>query len=275
LVAQALRPAPAAGDRVDDPNQDLVTEIELVGLAQTPERRRMRLMLRFGPALLVVLAIVVLLRSGLVGRLSIDSVKANRGELIAFVHAHPAESLLVYLAVYVATVALSLPTALILTLTGGFLFGPWIGGTTAAAGCTLGATIVFLIARLTAGDAVEARTGPRVRALAEEIKKDAFFYLLTLRLIPVMPFWLTNVAAGLIAIRVSTFFTATLIGIWPVAVIYAGVGSGLGSLFDTGQPFSLHSLITPKVLLPLIGLAVLSVLPILYQRRRNRREQGA
>jgi uncharacterized membrane protein YdjX (TVP38/TMEM64 family) len=260
---------------VDDQNQDLVTEIELVGLAQTPERRRMRLALRFGPALLVVVAIVVLLRSGLLGRISIDSLKAHHGELIAFVHAHPGESLLIYLAVYVTSIALSLPTALILTLTGGFLFGPWLGGGTAAVGCTLGATIVFLITRLTAGDAVEGRTGPRVRALAEEIKKDAFFYLLTLRLIPVMPFWLTNVAAGLIAIRVSTFFTATLIGILPVAVIYAGVGSGLGSLFDSGQPFSLHSLITPRVLLPLIGLAVLSVLPILYQRRRSRREQDA
>jgi uncharacterized membrane protein YdjX (TVP38/TMEM64 family) len=260
---------------VDDQNQDLVNEIELTGLAHTPDRHRLRLALRFGPAALVLAAIAVLAGTGVLGRLSIDSVKAHRGALLAFVHAHPGESLLVYLAIYVTAVALSLPAALLLTLTGGFLFGPWLGGSTAAVGCTLGATVVFLIARLTAGDAMEARTGPRVRALADEIKKDAFFYLLTLRLIPVMPFWLTNVAAGLIAIRASTFFTATLIGIWPVAVIYAGVGSGLGSLFDSGQPLSVHSLITPKVLLPLAGLAVLSVLPILYQRRRSRREQGA
>ena len=260
---------------MDDQNRDLVNEIQLTGLAHTPDRHRLRLALRFGPAALVLLAIVALLRTGVVGRLSIDSLKANRGALMAFVHAHPTESLLGYLAVYVATVALSLPTALILTLTGGFLFGAWLGGAAAAVGCTLGATIVFLISRLTTGDAVEAKTGPRVRALAEEIKKDAFFYLLTLRLIPVMPFWLSNVAAGLIAIRVSTFFTATLIGILPVALIYAGVGSGLGSLFDSGEPISLHALITPRVLLPLAGLALLSVLPILYQRRRSRREQGA
>jgi uncharacterized membrane protein YdjX (TVP38/TMEM64 family) len=260
---------------VDDQNRDLVTEIELTGLAPTPDRRRLRLILRFGPALLVLLAIVILVRTGVLGDLSIDNLRTHRGELIAFVRAHPAESVLAYLAVYVVTVALSLPTALILTLTGGFLFGPWLGGSAAAVGCTVGATIVFLITRLTAGDAVEARTGARVRVLAEEIRKDAFFYLLTLRLIPVMPFWLTNVAAGLIAIRVSTFFTATLIGIWPVGLIYAGVGSGLGSLFDSGQPLSVHSLITPKVLLPLAGLAVLSVLPILYQRRRGRRGQGA
>jgi uncharacterized membrane protein YdjX (TVP38/TMEM64 family) len=260
---------------VDDQNQDLVTEIQLTGLAQTPERNRLRLVLRFGPALLVLLAIVILLRSGLLGRLSIDSLKASRGTLLAFVHAHPAGSLLLYLAVYVTTVALSLPIALILTLTGGFLFGAWLGGSAAAVGCTLGAVIVFLITRLTAGDAVETRTGPRVRALAEDIKKDAFFYLLTLRLIPVMPFWLTNVAAGLIAIRTTTFAGATLIGIFPPAVIYAGVGSGLGSLFDSGQPLSLHVLITARVLLPLAGLAVLSVLPIFYQRWRGRRGPAA
>lgn len=260
---------------MDDQNRDLVTEIQLTGLAKTPDRHRLRTILRFGPALLVVLAIVVLLRVGVVGRLSIDGLKASRGELLTFVHAHPGESLLVYVAVYVATVALSLPTALILTLAGGFLFGPWLGGTAAAVSCTLGAVIIFLISRLAVGDAVEAKAGPRVRALAEEIKKDAFFYILTLRLIPVMPFWLTNVAAALIAIRTTTFAVATLIGIWPVSVIYAGVGSGFGSLFDSGQPLSLHALVTPKVLAPAAGLAVLSVLPILYQRWRGRRGQNA
>jgi uncharacterized membrane protein YdjX (TVP38/TMEM64 family) len=175
----------------------------------------------------------------------------------------------------VTTVALSLPTALILTLTGGFLFGTWLGGSVAAVSCTTGATIIFLVSRLTVGDAVEGRIGPRVRALAEEIKKDAFFYLLTLRLIPVMPFWLTNVAAALISIRTSTFATATLIGIFPVAVIYAGVGAGLGSLFDSGRPLSTHTLITPQVILPLAGLAVLSVLPVVYQRWRGRRGRDA
>ena len=218
---------PSPGHRVDD-SKDLAAEIELTALAQTPGRRALRLALRFGPALLIVIAVILIVRSGLLGRLSLEGLKSSRGTLLAFVHAHPLESLGLYAAVYVATVALSLPTALILTLTGGFLFGVWLGGATAAVGCTLGAVVVFLVSRLTAGDAVETRTGPRVRALAEEIKKDAFLYLLTLRLIPVMPFWLTNVAAGLIAIRVSTFAAATLIGILPVAMIYAGQGQDQG-----------------------------------------------
>jgi len=258
---------------VDD-HDDLITEIELTALAETPGRRALRLSLRFGPALVVLAAIAVILRSGWLGRLSLESLRDSRQGLHAFVHAHPLQSVGLYVAVYVTSVALSLPTALILTLTGGFLFGPWIGGGAAAVSCTLGASIVFLISRLTVGDAVEAKTGTRVRALAEEIKKDAFFYILTLRLIPVTPFWLTNVAAGLIAIPVLTFAPATLIGILPVSLIYGGIGSGLEALFASGKPLSLHALITPRILVPLIGLAILAVLPILYQRRRAKRGQG-
>lgn len=258
-----------------DDSKDLAAEIKLTALAQTPGRRALRFALRFGPALLIVIAVILIVRSGLLGRLSLEGLKSSRGMLLAFVHAHPLESLGLYAAVYVTTVALSLPTALILTLTGGFLFGPWIGGVTAAVSCTLGAVAVFLVSRLAVGDAVETKAGPRVHAVAEQIKKDAFFYILTLRLIPVTPFWLTNVAAGLIAIPVSTFAAATLIGILPVGLIYAGIGSGLDALFASGRALSLHALITPRILLPLIGLGVLSVLPVLYQRRRARRGEAA
>ena len=260
---------------MDERQQEaLATEIELSALAQTPGRAA-RLVLRFGPAVVLLLVLLVLARSGLLGRLSLDSLRTSRTALLGFVHAHPAESLAAYLAIYCGCVALSLPAALLLTLTGGFLFGPWIGGLAAAVGCTVGATGVFLISRLTVGDAVHASAGPRVRALAEEIRKDAFFYLLTLRLIPVTPFWLANVAAGLIAIPVRTFVAATFIGILPPDIIYAGVGSGLGTLFESGRAFALHALITPRIMLPLAGLAALSVLPILYQRRRGRRSEAA
>jgi uncharacterized membrane protein YdjX (TVP38/TMEM64 family) len=252
---------------VDDP-KDLVTEIELTALEETPGRRAVRLGLRFGPALLVVIAVILVVRSGWLGRLSLEGLKESRGALLSFVRGHPLQSLGLYIAVYVASVGLSLPTALILTLTGGFLFGPWLGGVAAAVSCTLGSVVVFLISRLTVGDAVHARTAGRVRALAEQIRKDAFFYVLTLRLIPMTPFWLTNVAAGLIAIPVATFAAATLIGILPVSLIYAGIGSGLDALFASDKPLSLHALITPRILLPLIGLAALAVLPILYHRRR-------
>ena len=257
---------------MDERQQEaLATEIELTALAQTPGRRAVRLALRFGPAALAILIVVLVVRSGLLGKLSLDTLASSRATLLAFVHAHPLESLLAYVAIYCGCVALSLPAALLLTLAGGFLFGPWLGGVAAAFSCTVGAVVVFLISRLTVGDAVESRTGPRVRALAEDIRKDAFFYLLTLRLIPITPFWLANVAAGLIAIPLRTFVAATFIGILPTALVYAGVGSGLEALFESGRSPTLHALITPRIALPLAGLAALSILPIFYQRRRVRR----
>ncbi|MEI9890419.1 MAG: VTT domain-containing protein, partial [Caulobacteraceae bacterium] len=149
------------------------------------------------------------------------------------------------------------------------------GSVAATIGVTLGGCIAFLVARLAVGDSLEKGVGPRIRALEEGFKKDAFFYLMTLRLLPVMPFWVVNVAAGLLSIRLSTFFLATLVGIFPVGVVYAGLGSGLGRMFDRGLRPDLHSLITPELILPLAGLAVLSVLPILYHQWRGRRAAAA
>ena len=256
---------------MDDQQQAIVSEVELTAPAETPGRRAVRLALRFGPVALVILVVAALAGSGALSHLSLDQLRASRGTLLHYVHAHPLLSLGAYFAVYVLSVALSLPAALVLTLTGGFLFGPWLGGAVASCASTLGATIVFAISRLTVGDALERRASPRVRAIEEGIKHDAFFYILTLRLIPVTPFWLVNVAAGLIAIRPMTFVIATLTGIIPVTVVYAGVGSGLGRAFDRGRAINLHTLVTPEIALPLAGLAVLSILPLIFQHTRNRR----
>ena len=256
---------------MDDQQDAIAEELELTAPAQTPRRRALRLALRFGPLALIVLAVAVLAKSGLLSHLSLDQLRASRGALEGYVRAHPALSLAAYLGTYVVTVALSLPTALVLTLTGGFLFGPWIGGAAAALGATSGATIVFLISRLTVGDALERRASPRIRAFEEGVKRDAFFYLLTLRLVPVTPFWLANVAAGLIAIRPAVFVGATLLGIAPVSFVYAGVGSGLNRMFDRGQRVDLHALTTPEIALPLGGLAMLSILPLAFRKMRARR----
>ncbi len=243
--------------------------------SESPARHPVRLILRFAPAGVVIVVLIALVGSGALKHLSLGELRASRHALAAYVHGHPVLSVLVYLGVYIAAVTLSLPAALVLTVSGGFLFGPWLGGVAAALGCSAGATAIFLISRLTVGDALERDVGPRVRALEEGIKKDAFFYLLTLRLIPITPFWLVNLAAGLLSIRLTTFVSATLIGIFPASMIYAGIGSGLGAMFDRGVQPHLHSLITPELAWPLAGLGLLSVLPILYHQRRARRAAKA
>jgi uncharacterized membrane protein YdjX (TVP38/TMEM64 family) len=237
--------------------------------------RVLRLTGRFAPLAVVVLAAITVVGSGALEHLSLAELRASRHVLTAYVQVHPKLSLLAYVGAYLVLVALSMPAPLIMTLTGGFLFGPWIGGLAALTGATSGAVTIFLISRLTVGDALERGVSTRIKALEEGIKKDAFFYLLTLRLMPVTPFWLVNLAAGLLSIRLRTFVLATAIGILPVTLIYAAIGSDLGRIFDRGVSPHLHDLITPELALPLVGLGLLSVLPIIYHQWRARRAAAA
>lgn len=224
---------------------------------------------RFGPAVLVLLLIAAFFVLRLDRYVSLDELRARREALDAAVAAHPALSLGVYLAAYIVLVGVSLPVALVLTLTGGFLFGPLVGGLAAAAGCTLGACVIFLICRTAMGDVLRRQAGSRAAKLEQGLRKDAFFYLLTLRLIPLVPFWLANLAAGLVAIPLRTFLAATFIGILPVSVVYATLGSDLHAVFQRGEPINPHTFIQPQVLLPLLAIAALSLAPLVVRRMRG------
>ena len=224
---------------------------------------------RFGPIVLVLALIGLALVSGVTEHLTLAELKLRRDELQALVHQHPLLSLGAYVLVYVAVVSLSLPGALIMTLSGGFLFGPWLGGLAAATGASLGAAVIFLICRTAVGDALRGKAGSTIARIEEGVRRDAFSYLLTLRLIPVMPFWLVNLAAGFVAIPLRTFLIATVLGILPGSLVYAGLGSGLGHVFASGEEPNLRVIFEPQVLLPLIGLSLLSLLPIVLRRFRK------
>ncbi len=229
----------------------------------------MALLKRFGPIVLVLVLIGLALVTGVTEHLTLSELKLRRDELQTLVQDYPLLSLGVYILVYVAVVSLSLPGALIMTLSGGFLFGPWIGGLAAATGASLGAAVIFLICRTAVGDALRGKAGSTISRIEEGVRRDAFSYLLTLRLIPVMPFWLVNLAAGFVAIPLRTFLIATVLGILPGSLVYAGLGSGLGHVFASGQEPNLRVIFEPQVLLPLIGLSLLSLLPIVLRRFRK------
>jgi uncharacterized membrane protein YdjX (TVP38/TMEM64 family) len=224
---------------------------------------------RFGPIILVLALIGLALASGITEHLTLAELKLRRDELQALVSQHPALSLAAYILIYIAVVSLSLPGALIMTLSGGFLFGPWFGGLAAATGASLGAAVIFLICRTAIGDALRGKAGSTIARIEEGVRRDAFSYLLALRLIPVMPFWLVNLAAGFVAIPLRTFLVATVLGILPGSLVYAGLGSGLGHVFASGQEPNLRVIFEPQVLLPLIGLSLLSLLPIVLRRFRK------
>ena len=224
---------------------------------------------RFGPLILVALAVAVVLASGLADHLSLVELKARRDQLQGFVALHPALSFGLYILIYIAVVSLSLPGALVMTLSGGFLFGPWLGAAAASSGASLGAAVIFLVCRSAVGDNLRGKAGSTIAKIEEGVRRDAFSYILTLRLIPVMPFWLVNLAAGFVNIPLRTFLAATVLGILPGSLVYSGLGAGLGEVFASGQEPNLGVIFEPHVLLPLVGLGLLSLLPVVLRRFRK------
>jgi uncharacterized membrane protein YdjX (TVP38/TMEM64 family) len=224
---------------------------------------------RFGPLILVALAVAVVLASGLADHLSLVELKARRDQLQGFVALHPALSFGLYILIYIAVVCLSLPGALVMTLSGGFLFGPWLGAAAASSGASLGAAVIFLVCRTAVGDSLRGKAGSTISRIEEGVRRDAFSYILTLRLIPVMPFWLVNLAAGFVNIPLRTFLAATVLGILPGSLVYSGLGAGLGEVFASGQEPNLRVIFEPHVLLPLVGLGLLSLLPVVLRRFRK------
>jgi uncharacterized membrane protein YdjX (TVP38/TMEM64 family) len=171
-----------------------------------------------------------------------------------------------YIAAYAAVVALSVPGGAILTIAGGFLFGLWLGALCAVVGATSGAGCIFLAARAGLGGLAQ-RAGPFFGKLEAGFRADAFNYLLFLRLVPVFPFWLVNLVPALAGVRLGTFLFATFIGIIPGTFVYASLGSGLGRIVE--QP-DLAIIFHPSVLGPIVGLAVLALIPVWYKRRQRK-----
>ena len=247
-----------------------MTEPVSSGGAWAPERVG-ALALRFGPAALFVGLAIAAYASGVVQNINLDELSLRRLTLEEFVAVKPVISALGYVALFTAAVAISLPLALILCLTGGFLFGALEAGALASIASTFGGTLMFLVSRTAIGDLLVRLAGPRIAKLREEAANDAFALILTIRLIPMMPFWLINVGAAVIGVPLRTFFLATAVGVAPSCFIYASLGSGLGSLFDQGVKPSGALLLEPRVIVPLAALCLLGVLPLGWRMLRARR----
>lgn len=172
---------------------------------------------------------------------------------------------LVYIAAYSALVALSVPGSAVLTMTGGILFGTWLGGLYAVIGATLGATVVFLAARAGLGGLAQ-RAGPFFGKLEAGFRANAFNYLLVLRLVPLFPFWLVNLIPALARVSLPTYLVATFLGIVPATFVYAGLGSGLGDMVAAPD---LARVFRPNVLVPIVALAVLALVPVWCRRHRR------
>ena len=225
---------------------------------------------RFLPVLILVALIGVAYATGLHRYLTLDALKEHRAVLAAFVAKNLALAALTYVAVYAGAVALSLPAGALLTLAGGLLFGVPLGVTLTVIGATIGATALFLIARTAFGDVLREKAGPFLAQMSEGFAKDSFNYLLFLRLVPAFPFWAVNLAPALLGMKLKPYIIATAIGILPGTAIFTAFGAGLGDVFDKGGEVSLKSVLSPTLIAALIGMGLLSLLPILIRRYKDR-----
>ena len=197
--------------------------------------------------------------------LTLETIKANRDRLLDYTQAHYLTAVVLFITLYCLQTTFSLPGAALFTLAGGFLFGSLAGMLYANLGATSGATLAFLVSRYLLHDWVEAKFGQRLGAVQEGFSKNAFAYLITLRLIPIFPFFLINLLSGLTRITVGTFVVATAIGIVPGSFVYAYAGRQLGRIN------SLHEIASPQVLLAFTLLGLLALAPSFYRRLAAKR----
>jgi uncharacterized membrane protein YdjX (TVP38/TMEM64 family) len=196
--------------------------------------------------------------------LDLQTVKANRDALLAFTRDHFVAALAIAFVVYVGIVALSVPGSLVLSLTVGFLFGRWVGTALVLAAATLGATLVFLAARYLFAEAARRRMGPLGERINAGFTANAFSYLLFLRLVPLFPFFLVNLAPAFTSIPVRTYALATFLGIMPATFVFVNLGQTLGRIEST------RDLLSVETLGAFVLLGLLALVPVLLRKRRPR-----
>ncbi len=206
--------------------------------------------------------------------LTFDALAENREALIGFRDANYLLTVLAFIAAYIVVVAFSLPGATIMTLTGGFLFATFPGVLFNVTGATLGAIGIFLAARWGFGESLgrklEGSEGI-VKKIKDGIDENQWSMLFLIRLVPAVPFFLANLIPSVVGVPLSRFAISTFLGIIPGGLVYTSVGAGLGEVFARGETPNLGIIFEPHILLPILGLCVLAVLPIIIKAVRGKK----
>jgi uncharacterized membrane protein YdjX (TVP38/TMEM64 family) len=218
--------------------------------------------------LIIIAALFALFFALDLGRFfTLASLKANRDALAGFYAAHQIACVAAFIAIYIAQTALSLPGAAILTLSAGAIFGVLLGTVYAVTGATIGALFAFLVARYLFHDLIQQRFGGRLEQLNRELDKSGLHYLLFLRLVPVFPFFLINLGAGLTRLPLRTFFIGTFIGIIPGGFVYCNAGASLASINRIGE------IASPRVLGSFALLGLFALVPVFYRKIKGFRDK--
>lgn len=222
------------------------------------------------PFALLLVGLVVFFALGLNRQLSLQTLSRNQAEITAWVAEHRMLAIFTYLALHITVVAFSLPAAVGMATASGFLFGVTLGAALSVIGTTVGSIALFFAARSAFQDLFRARAGVALVRLEEGFRRDGFSYLIFLRVVPIFPSWLTTIVAALLGMKPGPFILGTMIGILPGGFVFAGIGADFSLLFRNGQTPDLSAIFQWRTFLPLLGLGVLALLPVLVRRWRRR-----
>ncbi|WP_367715867.1 TVP38/TMEM64 family protein [Nitratireductor sp. GISD-1A_MAKvit] len=240
---------------------------------ENPKSEQRSRVKRFLPLILLFAGLACGYFLGLHRYLSLDFLSESRGFLRDFVAENPFLAPFGFAVLYALAVAFSFPAASILTLFAGFLFGWLLGGALVAVAATIGASAVFLAARGALSGVLTQKIGGRVSRMAKGFEDDAFSYLLVLRLAPIFPFWVVNIAPALFNVPLKTYASATFLGILPGTFAYAYLGHGLDSVLvaagNAGREVTLGDLVTPQLTLAFAALALVAAIPVVVKKLRR------
>lgn len=256
------------------------------GPLQNSNRVSRRLLLRLVPLAILLAAMATYYVSGLYREVSLEAIIRHRAAIDEFVSDRRMAALTIFVAAYVGLVALSVPGSIVANLVSGVLFGALVGGMVTIFSATLGASLVFVIARNAFGNHSARRAVPYVANFAEGFRENSFSYILFLRLALAFPFGLVNLVAAFCDVRLGVFMAATAIGILPGSFCIAFVGAGLDSVLSAqhaiykscvsmGQTdcvikFDVNSVLTSKMLMALAALSVFALVPLIARRLKAR-----
>ncbi|WP_424982248.1 TVP38/TMEM64 family protein [Maritalea sp. S77] len=240
---------------------------------------------RWLPVALLLIIIAILYFTGSYKWLSIEALVQNYSAMVQFVTDYLLVAVLIYMVFYAAAVALSFPAAWVLTVSGGLLFGWWIAGLATIFAATLGASILFFIAKTSLGEHMRENAKGYIQKMRDGFQKDSVSYMFFLRLTPVFPFTLVNIVPGILGVPFGIYFWTTLVGIAPGSFAYAYAGEGLDSIVRAqadayeacvaagnatcGISLKVGNIITTDLLIALGALGVASLIPIIVKRLRK------
>jgi len=227
---------------------------------------------KFLPILILIIGLTIFFSLGGQKYVSLASVKQHYQELQNLTLEHFWLSILVFVVSYIVVVALAIPgAATVMTLLGSSLFGFVVGTFWIVIAATLGACVIFLSVKTAFGESLKNKAGGSIEKFRQGFENNAFGYLMTLRLIPLFPFFAINIACGALGISLKTFFWATLIGIIPGTAVYAWVGTGFGYALQQGKDLDMSIVSEPQFILPIICLGILSLLPNIYKKVKGKK----